>query len=259
MNRNILSRSNIALLEQFAWSNVLLAFDFDGTLAPIVSRPERAMMRPTTGALFEAVAARYPCIMVSGRARADVARHLHGIGVYEIVGNHGLEPWKASARLAKRVEHWIPLLEQRLAGLAGVEIEDKVYSLAVHYRRSRARRLARTKILGAVSDIVDMQVMGGKQVVNLLPKGAPHKGLALLRERARLGCDTAIYVGDDETDEEVFALDQPGQLLSIRVGPRRNSAASYFIENQERIDDLLDLLWTIRKTAVFTRSGRRVR
>jgi trehalose 6-phosphate phosphatase len=84
-------------------------------------------------------------------------------------------------------------------------------------------------------------------VVNILPHGAPHKGSALERERARLKCDTAIYVGDDETDEDVFALNQPGQLLTIRVGQRRSSAAAYFIESQRKMDDFLQVLLKFRQ------------
>jgi trehalose-6-phosphatase len=79
------------------------------------------------------------------------------------------------------------------------------------------KKLARAAILEAAASLGDVRIVGGKQVVNLLPKGAPDKGKALERERERLCCDTAIYVGDDETDEDVFALDQPTRLLSIRV------------------------------------------
>ncbi len=79
-------------------------------------------------------------------------------------------------------------------------------------------------------------------MVNLLPTDAPHKGIALERARTRFACDTAIYVGDDETDEDVFALDQPGRLLTIRVGQKRESLASYFLRNQGEIDRLLETL-----------------
>jgi trehalose 6-phosphate phosphatase len=84
-------------------------------------------------------------------------------------------------------------------------------------------------------------------VVNLLPPGAPHKGVALERARRQLGCDTALYVGDDETDEDVFGLDQPGQLLGIRVGRREASRASYFVRDQRRVDDLLRALVALRR------------
>ena len=92
-----------------------------------------------------------------------------------------------------------------------------------------------------------MRVIGGTQVVNILPKGAPHKGIALERERDRLRCETAIYVGDDETDEDVFGLDQPGRLLTIRVGARAGSAASYFIRRQADVDELLRALIGARR------------
>ena len=49
-------------------------------------------------------------------------------------------------------------------------------------------------------------------------------------------------MGDDETDEDVFALDQPGRLLTIRVGRKRQSLASYFLRNQAEIDRLLETL-----------------
>jgi len=86
----------------------------------------------------------------------------------------------------------------------------------------------------------------GKLAVNLLVPNAPHKGLALERERAHFACDTVMYVGDDETDEDVFQLDRPGRLLSIRVGRKRASAAPYYIHNQGEIDRLLETLVALR-------------
>ena len=68
-------------------------------------------------------------------------------------------------------------------------------------------------------------VVGGSaaHVVAAIPlPDAPHKGLALERERSHVACDTVIYVGNDEPDEDVFQIDRPGQLLSIRVGRRRH-------------------------------------
>jgi trehalose 6-phosphate phosphatase len=64
-----------------------------------------------------------------------------------------------------------------------------------------------------------------------------------------LRCDTAIYVGDDETDEDVFALDQPGRLLTIRVGRGRGSHAAYYLRAQAAVDDLLALLVRLREEA----------
>jgi trehalose 6-phosphate phosphatase len=254
--KNILARVNREILQQFAWSKVLLAFDYDGTLAPIVSKPARATMQPSTRRLLEELAKLYPCVVISGRAQRDAIRRLRGVGIREIVGNHGMEPGHATSRIADMVARWRPLLDERLAGLRGVEIEDKVFSVAIHYRQSRQKKLARNAILRAASTLRDVRLIGGKQVVNILPNGAPHKGIALERERARLKCDTAIYVGDDETDEDVFALDQPGQLLTIRVGRHRSSAAAYFIESQREIDELLRVLLKFRQEASVVQPPR---
>jgi trehalose 6-phosphate phosphatase len=245
--RHILSRANRGILRQFAWSQAVLAFDYDGTLAPLVPKPERAAMRESTRRLLSIVAEEYPCIVISGRSQGDVAQRLRGIGVRQVIGNHGLEPWPATSGMRDEVARWLPLLSGQLAGLRGVSIENKAFTLAVHYRRSRSKKAARDAIVTAARALGSVRLLGGEQVVNILPAGAPHKGIALERERARLACDTAIYVGDDETDEDVFALDQPGRLLAIRVGRDRASAAAYYIEDQRCIDDLLRVLIEARQ------------
>ncbi len=71
-------------------------------------------------------------------------------------------------------------------------------------------------------------------------------GFATSSERSHFACDTVIYVGDDITDEDVFQLDRPGQLLSIRVGRKQTSAAPYYIRNQAEIDRLLETLVALR-------------
>jgi trehalose 6-phosphate phosphatase len=247
MMKNILSRAGREVLEQFVWSNVLLAFDYDGTLSPIVAQPEQATMRPRTRELMGTVTKLYPVVVISGRAQSDTIKKLRGTGVREIVGNHGIEPWQATDRFMEEVQRWRSILDERLAPFRGVKIEDKVFSIAVHYRHSREKKRARKAILRAAAALGGARVIGGKQAVNLLPNGAPHKGIALERERRRLGCDTAIYVGDDETDEDVFALDQPGRLLTVRVGAKRASQAAYFIRGQLEIDEFLRLLTELRR------------
>jgi trehalose 6-phosphate phosphatase len=253
--RNILARGHREVLREFIWSNVLLAFDYDGTLAPIVEDPERALMRRKTRALLDEVTRLYPVIVISGRAQPDVQRLLRGVHVSAVVGNHGIEPWSAVPRHRADVERWLPKLEQELEPFRGVVIENKSYSLAIHYRQSREKKRARAAILKVAASLGPVRIVGGKQVVNVLPEGAPHKGIALERERGRLRCDTAIYVGDDETDEDVFALDQPGRLLTVRVGAKRTSAASYCIPSQRAIDSLLQALVDLRQAHGERRQG----
>ncbi|MGH2398946.1 MAG: trehalose-phosphatase, partial [bacterium] len=77
---------------------------------------------------------------------------------------------------------------------------------------------------------------------------APHKGIALERTRQLLVCDSAIYVGDDETDEDAFGAAGPERLLSIRVGATRMSSARYYLKTQHEIDSLLSVLVRLRPT-----------
>jgi trehalose 6-phosphate phosphatase len=184
--------------------------------------------------------------VISGRAQSDTRQRLNGIGVRGVIGNHGAEARRAQNGFKREVSRWRPLLEAKLSGEQGVTIEDKACSIAIHYRRSRQKRKAREAALAAAASLGGVRILGGKQVVNLLPLGAPHKGDALERERERLRCDTAIYVGDDDTDEDVFGLDQPGRLLAIRVGEKRASQAAYCIRDQRQVDALIRELWTLR-------------
>ena len=69
----LLSPANRVLLDQLAWSNVLLAFDFDGTLAPIVANRHEAAMRARTARLFSTVCERYPSAVISGRLSSMLA------------------------------------------------------------------------------------------------------------------------------------------------------------------------------------------
>jgi trehalose 6-phosphate phosphatase len=242
----LFARANHDLLEMFAWSNVLLAFDYDGTLAPLASAPARATTRRSTHQLLKRLGALYPCLVISGRRRGDAVGRLRGVEVCQVAGNHGAERSDGGVGLRRRVQRWRRVLRMHLSRWQGVVIEDKGFSLTVHYRQSRKRSAVRRAILAAARSLTDARIIAGTLVVNFLVPDAAHKGLALERECARFACDTVIYVGDDETDEDVFQLDRPGRLLSIRVGRRRASAASYYIRNQAEIDRLLKTLIALR-------------
>ena len=94
---------------------------------------------------------------------------------------------------------------------------------------------------------------GGKHAISLVPRSAPTKGVALERARRLLECDTAIYVGDDETDEDAFTAGHADRLLAIRIGVRRDSRAPYRLKNQAEIDDLLAALLGFRPLRQATR------
>lgn len=246
--KRLLSAENRDFLAQLAWSPVLLAFDYDGTLAPIVTNREAAVMRPSTTHLLAEVAKVYPVAIISGRSRDDVASRLGAAEIKYVVGNHGLEPGGDLDACEAEMVGARPILEKELASVPGVDIEDKRYSIAVHYRRSRNKALARSEIHGTVKKLpTPMRVVPGKQVVNVVPARAPDKGDALLRLRDQAGASVAFYVGDDVTDEDVFRLDQPGRVVGVRVGESADSYAKYFLKDQREIDNLLRRLRALRK------------
>ena len=248
--RHLLSHESAELLAQFAWSRILLAFDFDGTLAPIVGKREEAQMRSLTSNLFSRVCGLYACAVISGRSKDDVSTRLGSASVKYVVGNHGLEPGASLDEFEEEIASAHRALGTSLAQLVGVEMENKRYSLALHYRRSRHKRAARTAIIEAVEALpVRMRVVHGKLVINVVPERAPNKGDALLDLRKVEQADTALYIGDDVTDEDVFELDQPGRLLTVRVGASRSSSASYFLRDQSEIDRLLTRLVELRTKA----------
>src|SRR6185503_16309227 len=147
---DILAKKNQRVLARYALSNLLVAFDYDGTLAPIVAVPERAHMRASTRRLLRQVAERYPCVVISGRARADLIPRLKDIPVVHISGNHGLEPWAEDVHYVVLVREWVDRLRPRLAGCAGIVIEDKTYSLSIHFRAAHNKRNALRAIDAAV-------------------------------------------------------------------------------------------------------------
>lgn len=238
--KNILSHRHRVELLRFLRKDPVLIFDFDGTLSPIVKAPDRARMRKSTRELLQRMTRRFRCAVLSGRGRADVKRRMAGVRLVSVIGNHGIETGtkiSAAARLRREVARWAEELRSALPS-PGIRIEDKGYSLSVHYH-APARR---GRVLSAVADLNTGRIIAGKNVINILPRGAPDKGRAVRRFLKESGASHAVFVGDDETDEYVFALGRPGRLWTIRVGKSSRSRAEYFLKKQADIDELLKLL-----------------
>jgi trehalose 6-phosphate phosphatase len=250
--KDLLSPEHAPVLARLAAARALIAFDFDGTLAPIVAQREAAGMRERTIALFAQLCALYPCAVISGRAREDVCARLAGAHVKYVMGNHGAEP---GAHLSELEQDMLrarlllcELLADRLATGSDVELEDKRYSLSLHYRKSAHKEAALSAIAAAVASLPStMRVVPGKLVVNVVSAQARHKGEALLALCTAEQADAALYVGDDVTDENVFALEQSERLVCARIGESRASAAAYFLESQAAIDALLARLLGLRQ------------
>jgi trehalose 6-phosphate phosphatase len=247
--RGILDTNHISELRTFAQSPALLAFDYDGTLSPIAPTPERARLPAPTKRLLTRVAKRYPLVVISGRALADISERVADIDVRQVFGNHGLEWSGAVSRPRAQVRQWVDRLHQQLDGVPGVVIEDKAHSVSVHYRAATDHRRALKGILPVVRALHGVRVICGAAAVNLLPDHGANKGVALRRALEVSGCEKVIYVGDDETDEDAFAALEPDKLLAIRIGPSGKSRARYHLESQDSIDLLLRALLEARDGA----------
>lgn len=243
---HVFSPEGEAALAELLARRPLLAFDFDGTLAPIVARPADARLSQAVASRLAALAGRLPVAVVSGRALADLRLRLGFVPTY-LVGNHGAEDADDPAASAAWRAALDPLREhlarqQPMLAAAGVTVEDKGLSLALHHRLAPAPGPALDAIRAALAGRPPgVQVFGGKRVVNLAPAGAPDKADALLALVARSGAGGALFAGDDVNDEPVFAR-APSHWLTLRVGRDAASRARFFLDSPTEMAMLLQRL-----------------
>lgn len=246
--RHLLTRAGEAALAAVMARHPVLAFDFDGTLAPLVERPPLAWMNDTTIARLRQLSARHPIVVISGRAADDVRARLCEIPIAGVSGNHGQEPWGATPEIEARVDGWARALTERFGRVPGLELEHKRWSLTVDYRHVPDLEHTGRQLAAFARQLPGCRVLGGRHAdLNLAPAGEHHKGTALQRHLDLLDRRTAIYVGDDRTDEDAFSQPIDG-LLSVRVGQKTGSRAQYFLDEQAEVDVLLDRLLTFPPT-----------
>ena len=228
----------------------LLAFDFDGTLAPIVARPDDVRVSTAVTHRLAQLAQWRPVAIVTGRRVADVTPRL-GFEPAYIVGSHGAE----DPALANAAAHDVALASARTylvaqtAALedAGVTFEDKGSSMALHYRLARDREKALQCIAAAVANLgPGLHTFGGKFVVNLVAEHAPDKGDAVQRLVARSESGAALFVGDDVNDEAVFEI-APDHWLTVRIGrDSPGSRAQFFLDSHAEMAHMLQLMIDLR-------------
>ncbi|MDR3410950.1 MAG: trehalose-phosphatase [Formivibrio sp.] len=236
-------------LIDFIDNQTLLAFDFDGTLAPIVPRPEDACAPTSMGRAMTHLTEVATVAVITGRAISDVRARLNFEPKY-IVGNHGAEGIPGlTDKTGDSAE--IAVWERQILAAwhtlpQGVKMENKQHSLSLHYRMTSNRDEAKLALHALLNQLQPSpRIIGGKCVVNLLPENSNDKFDALLALQRTERSSKALFVGDDETDEVVFRKALP-DWLTIRVGQKDNSAASFYLNSQsemallvQRIDRLI--------------------
>lgn len=230
--------------------NPAVFLDYDGTLTPIVERPEDAKLDDSMRDTLKALAAKCTVAIVSGRGLADVRER---VGLEEIyyAGSHGFEidgPGRRRIRNEKGTEALPELeaaeeaLQNRLKDIRGAQVERKKYSIAVHYRRVAEEQAPEVETIvdEVLADYDGLRKGRGKKVFELQPDIDWDKGRAVawLQEKLGLGGKDArpVYVGDDVTDEDAFAaLQEHGVGIVVHGGEDRRTHAGYGLAGPEEV------------------------
>lgn len=230
--------------------------DFDGTLAPIMNRPEDASLPAGTRSTLERLSVVFPVAVISGRDLADV-RNLVGIDTLYYAGSHGFEMagpggWEfeleGAARFLPALEQAGAELEQCLEGIPGAVIERKRFAVAVHFRPVAEDHVpAVHACTGEVaSRHPGLRQTGGKQILELRPDVQWNKGKAvealLNTVRTDSGPVVPLYVGDDLTDEDAFRVVYHTGIGIVVGEDARETAAQYALESPDAVRVFLDHL-----------------
>ena len=207
--------------------------DVDGTLAPIVARPEDAYVPEETRGELARLVGRYALVAcVSGRPRSEVERMV-GVAGVAVVGEHGLELAPEAAAWADRVAEFA----------RGVDwpAERKPLSVSFHFRRADDQDAARA-YLTRVADAAEAEGLvprWGRMVLEVRPPVAADKGTAVRTLVTRAGVRRALYAGDDRTDLDAFhGLD--GLELGVRVAVRSAEAPPELLAAADLVVDGTD-------------------
>lgn len=242
-------------LERLSRVSVLLvAVDFDGTIAPIVADPSAAR---ADGDALKALRtlAQTPqthVAIISGRSLDDLEQRTGPVEGFHLVGSHGGE-WQSDkpVPLSSNEMTLYRSVSKSLHGLvnghAGISIEEKPASLALHYRNAE-EHIAQAVIAAVLQGPArwpGIHVRNGKKVIELSINNAD-KGRALQRLRERVGATAVLFIGDDITDEDAFAA--LGTLdIGIKVGPGESKAGCR-ADNPEAVARILTMLSDLRRT-----------
>lgn len=226
----------------------LLCLDYDGTLTPIVERPELAILPKAVKEAIETLnrSPFFKLAIISGRSLSDIQRFI-GIQNIFYVGNHGLEIFHSDGKIVSLVpleskralERVLHELQGQIDALNGVFLENKGAILAFHYRQaSLSDRVALRCILFDAEKRHShaLEMAYGKKVLEIRPRCNVNKGTAVnhLREQVGMG-SFPIFIGDDTTDADAFRVIK-GEGLAIQVGQAElHTMGDYYLRDPDEV------------------------
>lgn len=250
-----------AIASMLRGTPLVIMLDIDGTLCELVARADAAVVPEAVRAALVLLGKRRSdgvhVALVTGRSVADAQRMI-GITGIAIHGNHGMERLLEDG--TARGPEGFELEERRLraakadlallaAEFPGTSVEDKQFSLSVHYRGMKDELVP--EFIRRVSQSVernDLRSSPGKCVINIVPMISRNKGDAVLDIIQKTGATSStasiLFVGDDVTDEDAFVAMQPiAAAVTVRVGESTTeSAARYSLSDPGAVQELLQTL-----------------
>jgi trehalose-phosphatase len=241
--------------------NVFLFLDYDGTLTPIVSRPELALCSSKVKRHLEKLRD-LPSVyvaIISGRSLKDLKEKV-GVSGIIYVGNHGLEIECPDSRHKKilssvrtrELKRITENLQNCLKEIPGILFEEKGPILSVHYRN------VPQKFLVLIPQVLEKELQqwrdrwkmtSGKMIFEIQPKVDFHKGKAVMEILKTFSFSglLPIYLGDDQTDEDAFQV-LKGQGISVFIGAREfPSEADYFLQSPMEVEEFLSRCQEVRR------------
>lgn len=234
---------------------VIIFLDYDGTLTPIVERPEWAQLSQNMRSAVRGLSKKYRVAIISGRDLQDI-RNLVALEGLLYAGSHGFDisgpdgdmELQQGAEYLPALERAEKTLTKALVEIPGTQVERKKFAIAVHFRR------ADMKDIPSVESIVDtivaktpgLRKTGGKMIFELRPDIDWDKGKALQWILTQLGMDgdnvCPIYIGDDLTDEDAFCALQTRGLAILVSNEQRLTAAGYVLKDPHEVGQFLERL-----------------
>ncbi|AUZ86616.1 trehalose-phosphatase [Arthrobacter sp. MDT1-48-3] len=242
--------------------HLLVALDFDGTLAPLVERAEDARALPASAAALRALAALpdTTTALISGRALDSLRIVAEPPAETMLIGSHGAETWTGpdGAPLALTPEQQellrraVDVVERTAAGHQGTLVEYKPAGVVLH-TRTAADDVADAAVGAArtgLAELGELSITDGKRVLEIsVVRADKGQGLALLREAT--GATAVLFAGDDVTDEDAQRTLGPGDV-GVRIGPGP-TAASFTVDSPEDFTAVLEELVALRTADASSR------